>query len=330
MKNVFLKKVIAFTAMTAITLSVIPTLKASAAVVSGQTYKLINVNSGKALDVYAAKTDNYTNVDIYSDNNTNAQKWNIVANSDGTYKLINTGSNRALDVYAAGTDDYTNVDIYDDNGSNAQKWRITQNSDGSYKLINAGSNKALDVYAAKTDDYTNVDIYSDNGTAAQKWNIVQVSGGTSTVSKPSEVPSDIWQYAYNVDSKFSKNGDYALLLCAVIKRESNFGTGLNGSPSAGDGLMQVEPSTRNAYAGEFTSTFGHAYNNSSQDQVSMGGMILNDMIKQFGGSVYQGLLHYNGGPDWYPGATDSYGRPIEADKYADAVYATYKSYGGKY
>ncbi|WP_315074018.1 RICIN domain-containing protein [uncultured Clostridium sp.] len=154
----------------------------SAAITSGKTYKLININSNKALDVYAAQTANYSNVDIYSDNDTGAQKWKIVTNSDGTYKLINTASNRALDVYAAKTDDYTNVDIYDDNGSNAQKWRINQNSDGSYKLINVGSNKALDVYAAKIDDYTNVDIFSDNGTAAQKWNIVQVddtSGGNT-------------------------------------------------------------------------------------------------------------------------------------------------------
>ena len=93
--------------------------------------------------------------------------------------------------------------------------------------------------------------------------------------------------------------------------------------------MQVEPNTRNAYAGEFSSTYGHAYNHGDfQDQVYMGAMILNDSIKQFG-NIYNGLLHYNGGPNWYPGVTDSYGRPILADQYANAVYATYKNYGGK-
>ena len=156
------------------------------------------------------------------------------------------------------------------------------------------------------------------------------SGSPSTsVTKPSEVPSHIWTYAMNADNKYGKGGDFALLLCSVIKKESSFGAGLAGSPSAGDGLMQVEPNTRNSYLYKFSSTFGRAYNHSSeQDQVYMGAMILDEKISVFGG-IYNGLLHYNGGDYWYPGATDSYGRPILANLYADSVYGTYKSYGGK-
>lgn len=141
---------------------------------SGETYKLINVGSGKALDVYAAKTEDYANVDIFEENETAAQKWEIHQNSDGTYKLINTNSMKVLDVYAAESSDYTNVDIYSDNGTDAQKWNIIRSGDGTYKLINVGSGKALDVYAARTDNYTNVDVFSDNGTNAQKWELVRV------------------------------------------------------------------------------------------------------------------------------------------------------------
>lgn len=138
----------------------------------GEIYKLINVGSGKALDVYASETKDYANVDIYKDNETAAQKWEIHQNSDGTYKVINTNSMKALDVYAAETSDYTNVDIYSDNGTDAQKWNIVKNNDGTYKLVNVGSRKALDVYAAGADNYTNVDIYTDNGTNAQKWELI--------------------------------------------------------------------------------------------------------------------------------------------------------------
>ncbi|WP_297422034.1 M56 family metallopeptidase [Clostridium sp.] len=141
---------------------------------SGETYKLINVGSGKALDVYSAETKDYANVDIYEDNGTGAQEWNIYQNSDGTYKLINTNSMKALDVYAAKTDDYTNVDIFSDNGTDAQKWNIIGESDGVYKLINIGSQKALDVYSAGTDNFSNVDIFSDNETNAQKWKLIRV------------------------------------------------------------------------------------------------------------------------------------------------------------
>ncbi|MCM3700309.1 carbohydrate-binding protein [Paenibacillus macerans] len=168
-------------------------------------------------------------------------------------------------------------------------------------------------------------------TANDKMSSVKIYTGSPnpSVTKPSEVPSHIWTYAMNVDKKFGKGGDFALLLSAVIKKESSFGAGLPGSPSAGDGLMQVEPNTRNAYLSQFSSKFGRAYNHGSeQDQVCLGGLILNEKIARFG-NIYNGLLHYNGGDNWYPGATDSYGRPILANQYADAVYATYKGYGGK-
>ncbi|WP_195724329.1 transglycosylase SLT domain-containing protein [Paenibacillus monticola] len=152
------------------------------------------------------------------------------------------------------------------------------------------------------------------GGAWEAFNLV--TGGSSTVSKPAEAPSYIWNYAVNADNRFGKNGDFALLICAVIKQETSYGADSSG-PSGGDGLMQVEPNTRNGYSGKFSSTFGHAYNHSDQqDQVYMGAMILNDMINLAGANnIWRGLVNYNGGPNWYPGATDSYGRPILVDQY---------------
>ncbi|WP_044477236.1 carbohydrate-binding protein [Paenibacillus antibioticophila] len=192
------------------------------------------------------------------------------------------------------------VEVYQHDNFGGTKWTFTSSSSWVGNTIN--------------DKMSSVKIYT---------------GSSSTVTKPAEVPSHIWNYAMNVDKKFGKGGDFALLLSAVIKKESSFGAGLPGSPSAGDGLMQVEPNTRNAYLSQFSSRFGRAYNHSSeQDQVCMGALILEEKINRFGG-IYNGLLRYNGGDNWYPGATDSYGRPILADQYANQVYATYKGYGGK-
>jgi hypothetical protein len=142
-------------------------------VTSGSIYKLINTNSGKALDVYAAGIANGTNVQIYTDNGTGAQKWQPISNSDGSYRFINTNSGKALDVTSSGTADGTNVQIWTDNGTGAQRWKITANSDGSYTLINVNSGKALDVSGAGTADGTNVQIWTSNGTGAQKWKFVQ-------------------------------------------------------------------------------------------------------------------------------------------------------------
>ncbi len=193
------------------------------------------------------------------------------------------------------------VEVYEHDNFGGTKWTYTSSSSWVGSAVN--------------DKMSSVKIYTGSP--------------NPSVTKPSEVPSNIWTYTMNVDNKFGKGGDFALLLCAVIKKESSFGAGLPGSPSAGDGLMQVEPNTRNAYLSQFSSTFGRTYNHSSeQDQVCLGALILNEKIAKFG-NIYNGLLHYNGGDYWYPGATDSYGRPILANQYADIVYATYKGYGGK-
>lgn len=48
----------------------------------------------------------------------------------------------------------------------------------------------------------------------------------SPVTKPAEVPSHIWTYVMNADNAYGKGGDFALLLSAVIKKESSFGAGL--------------------------------------------------------------------------------------------------------
>lgn len=143
-------------------------------IVSGAIYKLINPNSGMALDVSGGGIANGTNVQIWDDNNATPQEWRINSLGDGTYKLVNTSSNRALDVSGAGTANGTNVQIWDDfNGGIAQKWQIIDVGGGSFKLINPNSGRALDVNGAGTTHGTNVQIWDDNGGRAQKWNLIR-------------------------------------------------------------------------------------------------------------------------------------------------------------
>ncbi|MBN1412070.1 MAG: transglycosylase SLT domain-containing protein, partial [Spirochaetales bacterium] len=155
-------------------------------------------------------------------------------------------------------------------------------------------------------------------------------GSTGSVSRPAECPSDLWNYMVSATNALGMPADFSWLLAAVCKHESTFGAGLAGSVSAGDGLMQVQPATRSAYAGMFSSTFGHAYNHASNsDQIAMGALILKDMIVNYCGGQYRcGCLKYNGGPNYVPGTVDAYGRPVYAEQYADEVMATYRSYGG--
>jgi soluble lytic murein transglycosylase-like protein len=143
-----------------------------------------------------------------------------------------------------------------------------------------------------------------------------INGGSTSASglrKPKGMPADLWQYCVDAGQKFHVD---PYILAAQMERESQFGKGLHGSPSAGDGLMQVEPGTRGAYAGEFRQQTGHAYdNNNPKDQVLLAALILSDK----GGDSRNELEKYNGGDDWKPGDKDSYGRVIQAGQYASAV-----------
>ncbi len=138
------------------------------------TYKLINLTSGKALDVTGSGTADGINVQIYTDNGSGAQKWTVTSLGGGVYKLVNPNSGKALDVDNSGTADGTNVRIWSDNGTSAQQWRLIDTGDGYYKLINVNSNKALDVTSSGTADGTNVQIYTDNATGAQQWKLVKL------------------------------------------------------------------------------------------------------------------------------------------------------------
>lgn len=144
-------------------------------IVSGAVYTLINLNSGKALDVAGAAKADGTPVQIWDDNGTQAQQWQINSNGDGTYSLINVNSNKALDVKAAGVAPGTKVQIWTQNGTGAQKWTFNANNDGTVTLINSNSKDALDVAAAGTADGTLIQIWTPNGTGAQKWTLRPVS-----------------------------------------------------------------------------------------------------------------------------------------------------------
>ncbi|MDH0866023.1 transglycosylase SLT domain-containing protein [Mitsuaria sp. GD03876] len=158
-------------------------------------------------------------------------------------------------------------------------------------------------------------MWSDTPPAAQQTPAVSDTPPAVGGRGPSGMPADLWQ---GCQEAAKKTGVDPYLLAAQMEKESQFGKALSGSPSAGDGLMQVEPSTRQAYAGKFEQKMGHAYDhNDPKDQIAMAGVILADK----GGDATNMLQKYNGGDNWTPGTTDSYGREIKANEYAASVLA---------
>ena len=115
--------------------------------------------AGLCVDVRAAATANFTPVQVYTCNGTNAQQWTVAAGN--TLRALG----KCLDVNAAGTANGTTVDLYDCNGTGAQVW--VPQSNGS--LVNPASGKCLDDTNWSTTPGTQLQIWSCSGNANQDW-----------------------------------------------------------------------------------------------------------------------------------------------------------------
>ena len=122
------------------------------------------------MDVYGASRSDCANVQLWTGNGTNTQRWRVSHDDNGYVTLTSANSDKALDVYGASTANGANAQQYASNGTYAQKWIAIKNSDGSYTFQSAlAENKVLDVSGASTSDGANVQLYAANGTNAQKW-----------------------------------------------------------------------------------------------------------------------------------------------------------------
>ena len=126
--------------------------------------------SNYVLDIAWGGTANFTNVWMYANNGTAAQKFEISYDKDTKYYTIKSPySGRVLDVYNGGRTNGSNVQIYDSNGTCAQQWIINADANGQYEILSACSGLALDVAGGEIKLGTNVQLYSRNGTKSQLW-----------------------------------------------------------------------------------------------------------------------------------------------------------------
>ena len=117
--------------------------------------------AGKCADVATSGTANGTHVQLYTCNQTGAQKW--FAGPDGTFQA----QGGCLDVSNSGTANGTKVQLWQCNGTGAQKWQ--PGTAGA--LVNPQSGRCLDDPNSTSADGTQLQIYDCNQSAAQKWTL---------------------------------------------------------------------------------------------------------------------------------------------------------------
>ena len=154
--------------------------------ISNGTYTIVSaLNNNYVVDIANGSKSSQANVQLYTNNGTNAQKFEVKKNSDGYYTIKNVGSGKVLDCAGAGTANGTNIWQYDNNSSAAQRWKIRNVGNGYYSLECKCNGKMLDVANAAVANGTNIQIYSWNGSNAQKWKLVPVTATNTTTSSNS-------------------------------------------------------------------------------------------------------------------------------------------------
>lgn len=138
------------------------------------TYRLVNRNSGKVLDVNGASlADGAAVIQWPSTGGTN-QHWQLQANSDGSYRLLNSRSGKLLDSPGSSTQGAA-LDQWSDTSSTNQSWKLAPSStSGYYRLVNVRTGWCVDVANASTADGAAVIQWPTTGGANQDWQLVPV------------------------------------------------------------------------------------------------------------------------------------------------------------
>lgn len=131
-------------------------------------YYIKNRDVKFALDVSGGSVYSGANVQLYSLNKTDAQKWLVSHDSKGyvSFKNVNSG------MYLTATGSSNNANVNQQSSSNGynQKWIIAFDSNQNIKLVSGlNSTLVIDVSGGKISNGSNIQLYTSNNSAAQKW-----------------------------------------------------------------------------------------------------------------------------------------------------------------
>lgn len=126
-------------------------------------------NKKLVTDVTGASTANGARVQLYSSNNTNAQKYRFESIGNGTYKIVNVNSGKVLDVAGGSTANGAALQQYTSNNTVAQQWTVRNYGNGKIALVSVNANKAVDILGGNAVQQAQLQLYSPNGTVAQQW-----------------------------------------------------------------------------------------------------------------------------------------------------------------
>lgn len=140
------------------------------------------MSTSKVLDVQGGKTNSKTNIQLWGNNSSDAQKWVTEKYEDGTFGILSAKSGLALDVAGGDAVSGTNVWQYTWNRTEAQRWNVRSLGDGTYKICSAlDEDLVLSIAKGSAVNGANINIEKWNGAKNQRWLFKKTSCGRKVI-----------------------------------------------------------------------------------------------------------------------------------------------------
>lgn len=179
-------------------------------VLADGTYTISTLlNSNYVLDVKDGHTNNGANIQLYENNDTAAQQFNVLHDSQGYVTFTNVKSGKVLDLNGAIVKDAGNIQQYTSNGTRAQKWIVKQDGNGYVVMSAINPNYILDLNGGSVRNGSNIQLHSVTGSNSQRWNITKyVSKDERINSLAAQNKNTLADGVYEINSV--KNSNYTL------------------------------------------------------------------------------------------------------------------------
>ena len=134
-------------------------------------------SSTYVMDVNGAVFESGTNVQIYENNDTNAQRYTFLASAgSGYYNIIPyTAASLYLNISGATASDGANIMLYNGTDALNERFKIISSSNAGYHYFRSTYETNIDVDGGTAANYQNIQSWTPNATDAQNWKIEKVS-----------------------------------------------------------------------------------------------------------------------------------------------------------
>lgn len=140
-------------------------------------YKVVSsIDNEYVWDIANAATEDGGNLQLYTSNNSDAQKFTFTYLSDGYYFITNVNSSKAIECSGEGAASSVNIQQSSFKNTDVQCWKLTSTGDDYYTLTCKANGLAADAAGGIAKDGTNMQVYQLNNTPAQEFRLVRIIG----------------------------------------------------------------------------------------------------------------------------------------------------------